>query len=141
VPAQEPAQLFTLKEGAELAGLTVRLTPGAATVSGRVVPPEDVALPAKLHVYLVPAEKERADDTLRYAAAEVEANGVFGLTNVPPGRYRLVVQPAPAPAEGAPFLKSASRAQLRRAAEAANQVLDLLPCQRVSARTLPYLPR
>ncbi|MDT5294104.1 MAG: hypothetical protein QOJ76_984, partial [Acidobacteriota bacterium] len=61
--------LLELKAGQQLSGLIVRLAEGAASFGGRVVPAEGNAPPpafAQLRVHLIPQERERADDPLRF---------------------------------------------------------------------------
>jgi len=48
-----------------------------------------------MFAYLVPAEREKAEDILRFFAAQVNADGSFALTNLPPGRYLVIAKPAP----------------------------------------------
>jgi hypothetical protein len=77
----------TVKFGDRIAGLTITLAEGAATLRGRVTVPEGSKLPPGLSVYLVPAEREKAGDALRFFIATVASDGSFVLTNIPPGLY------------------------------------------------------
>ncbi|HEX8072357.1 MAG TPA: carboxypeptidase-like regulatory domain-containing protein [Pyrinomonadaceae bacterium] len=137
-----PAEGFTLASGAQLAGLTVALAPGAAELRGRAVPAtEGAALPA-LRLFLVPDERERADDALRYAFVDTDAAGAYAFPNLAPGRYRLLARPAPArerPDTTPPVFDAPTRTRLRRQAESAPAV-ELQPCQRLADHTLRYAP-
>ncbi len=62
----------TLKTGDRLSGLIIKLSEGAASLQGKVTVREGEQPPARLYVYLVPAEREKADDVLRFYAAPVD---------------------------------------------------------------------
>ncbi len=81
----------TLKPGEKLAGMTVTIAEGAAGLRGQV----DQAGGAsnKIRVHLIPAEKEAADDVLRYAQATVDGAGGFQFKHLAPGRYYLLAKP------------------------------------------------
>ena len=146
VAAPNPlADVLTLAAGAQLTGLTVTLAPGAASFRGRVAGATDGAPLPELFVYLVPVERERADDPLRYAMARVRSDGSFAFTNLAPGRYRLLARPAPAREQAddalfASFPDADTRAQLRRAAETSD-AFELQPCQRLNDYVLRYAPK
>lgn len=119
----------TIKSGDRLTGLTVTLAQGAASLRGQIATAEGEALPERLSVYLVPAERERAEDVLRYFAAQVTPDGKIALNNLAPGRYWILAQPAvdnlrlPDATE--------TRSNLRRAAETATTEIEFKPCQNV----------
>jgi hypothetical protein len=135
---------FRVKEGERLDNLLVTVAEGAAGLAGRVMAADSkTRLPAKLRVLIVPAEKESADQTLRYAQATVGGDGSFSVKNIAPGRYFLVVrtisneewsQPSPSPVWWHPE----ARAALKRDAEGANVVVDLQPCKRIRDYVLTY---
>jgi hypothetical protein len=135
---------ITLKTGEHIANVTINTAQDAAGLRGRVAPAtEGAALPANLKVYLVPQERERAEDVLRYTEAAIERDGTFTLANLAPGRYFIIASPAPDadPLERPPrplAWETAARAKLRREAEAANAPLELKPCQRIVDYTLSY---
>src|SRR5262245_5451890 len=83
----------TLKPGEKLTGITVTIAEGAAAVKGQVVADQDGKLPGKIRAHLIPAEKEAADDVLRYAQANAGAEGGFHFKNIAPGRYYLLAKP------------------------------------------------
>ena len=133
---------ITLKFGERVSGVTVTLAEGAASLRGAVKLTEGESVPAKLHLNLVPAERESAEDVLRFFTVPVNSDGAFAVNNLPPGRYwafaRVVGDSEPqsdarlrAPEE------AGTRAQIRRAAEAAKTAVELKPCQNVSNYELP----
>lgn len=132
-PADAARDGLAVKPGEKVEGVSVTVFDGAASLQGRVAAQGNSPAPARL--YLVPAERESADDVLRYAEAEVAADGSFGLTNLAPGRYWVVTRRVPAPEDDRAARPAAwdteGRAKLRREAEAANLALELRPCQRV----------
>jgi hypothetical protein len=137
---------FPIKAGQRAGGLTVTLAQRAASLRGRVVPEKDgTALPERVRVHLIPAEKELADDTLRFAEAPVQSDGTFTLNNLAPGRYWILTMQA-SPEEASdrsprPIAwKYSSRASLRRDGESSNITLDLKPCQRITDYKLRYAP-
>ena len=133
----------TVKPGDRLSGLTFTLAQGAGLIRGEISLAEGQTLPEKTVAYLVPAERERADEALRYLAAPVNSEGRFWLNNVAPGRYWLLAQRGtddtrnevskvrlPDGAE--------TRASLRQAAEKAKTEMEIKPCQDLTIR-LPLL--
>jgi hypothetical protein len=100
------------------------------------VTPEGAALPEDLHVHLVPADREQANDVLRYSETKIMSDGSFAFSNIAPGRYFIVSRVEPsAETPGTsprPFAwDPTARAKLRQEAEAAKVVVDLKPCQRL----------
>jgi hypothetical protein len=138
--------VFDVKAGQQLSGLLVRVAEGAAALSGSIAAAEPAAgVPpsfSQLHVHLVPQERERADDTLRYYEAPVMSDGTFSFKNLAPGRYLLlarmfVVEPGESAPRPAAF-DTGTRVLLRREAEAANTTVELQPCQRTANFTLRF---
>jgi protocatechuate 3,4-dioxygenase beta subunit len=131
-------EALDIKPGQQLSGVLVRLSEGAAGLSGHVVV-EGPALPpsAQWRVSLVPAEREHADDTLRFFEATPAADGSVAFKNIPPGRYVVVSLPAPESPDTStrpPLWDADWRAKLRRQAEveADKHSVELQPCQRVT---------
>jgi len=126
-------------------GLTITLAEGAASLRGKLDVPGGTKLSADLDLYLVPAEKEKADDVLRYFVGELVEDGMFSADNLPPGCYWLLVQRRSEP-ERPTTLKlqrpdaSESRIKLRRAAEVTKTEVELKPCQNLSDYKLQFQP-
>jgi hypothetical protein len=129
----------------QVSGLTIALAEGAAKLLGRVVPEtQGLALPGSIRVVLVPAEKESADDALRFFEGPARTDGAFELTNVQPGRYWILAltyldekesgNAAPRPLAW----DAALRSKLRSAGETANNVIDFRACQRVVNHVLRF---
>jgi hypothetical protein len=133
---------LALKFSERQRNVTFTLTEGAASLRGMIKLASGEVVPPKLYVHLVPAEKEHADDVLRFFSDEVAADGSFALNNLPPGRYLTVAKVAGA---NESFLEtkvrapreSALRTQIRRAAEAAKTEVEFKPCQNVTSYSLP----
>lgn len=144
-PQQRAAarDLFDIRAGQQLSGVNVRLAEGAASLAGHLVAGEGSALPppASLRVYLVPAERERADNTLRFYETAPTPDGSFSFKNLAPGRYFAIARPVADPTEASPrpeFWDADPRARLRRDAEAANVTVELQPCQRATDLALKF---
>ena len=116
-----------MRSGDRLSGLIITLAAGAASVHGQIKLAEGQKLPPKLFAYLVPAEREKAEDILRFFTSQVAADGSFALNNLPPGRYLAIAIPA-AENESSILSKlrlpdeAEARAKLRGEAEAAKTV-------------------
>jgi hypothetical protein len=124
----------TVKSGDRIAGLKITLAEGAASLSGNVALSEGEALPEKLFVYLVPAEKESAEDVLRFYGAAIDPDGKITLDKLAPGSYWLLARTAID--GGLTKLRQPDatevRARLRREAEAMKTEIELKPCQNVT---------
>ncbi|HEV7472570.1 MAG TPA: carboxypeptidase-like regulatory domain-containing protein [Pyrinomonadaceae bacterium] len=126
-----------LKFGERVSGLTVILAEGAASLRGAVKLAEGESLPAKLFMNLVPAEKENAEDVLRFFTVPVNSDGTFAVNNLPPGRYWTLARIAGDDERQSDFNLRApegsdQRAQIRLAAEAARNSLEFKPCENVT---------
>jgi hypothetical protein len=130
------ANWTTLKSGEQLGAVTITLAEGAASVRGRLTAAEAAELPTGLGVYLIPAERERATDVLRYFVAPVEADGTFSFNNLPPGRYLTLQQTLDPPTSTVAKLRlpesAEARTKLRRSAETQQTELQLKPCQNLT---------
>jgi hypothetical protein len=135
----------TVKSGEQVQGMTITLAEGAAGLRGRVVQAtEGARLPERLRLHLVPAEKEAADEVLRYYEAEVKGDS-FELQNLSPGRYYVIARRAAddRASEDSPLpiaWDTDARQRLHQRAETANTVLELRPCQRMVDYSIKYAP-
>ena len=141
------AGALALKPGERVSGVVVTFARGAARLSGHVTSGEGNERQEQrnsltsLRAHLVPAERERAEDELRYAESAVAPDGAFAFAHLAPGRYLLLVRPNVSdPRRATPqppaAWDAASRARLRREAEAANIVVELRPCQQLEGFSL-----
>lgn len=134
---------ITLRSGDHFSGLVVTIAEGAASLRAQITVEKGASMPQRLYVYLVPAEREKALDPLRYLAAPIAADRTMSLNNIPPGRYLIVLQP---PLDKVrPTLsklrlpdEAETRARLRRDAEAATIEIGFKPCENVMGYQLPY---
>ena len=125
-----------VNQSEKLSGLTVTLAQGAGTLNGQIALQEGETLPERTVVYLVPAEKERADDILRFYGTAVSRDGKIAMNSIAPGRYWVLALPLTDEVEvSARKLRwpdeTEMRAKLRRDAEAAKTEIELKPCQNV----------
>jgi hypothetical protein len=136
----------TLKFGENISRVKVNLAEGAASLHGSFKLETGQTVPPKLLVYLVPAEKESAEDVLRFFANEIGSDGAFALNNLPPGRYWVLAQVTPNNETQAEINRqlltdAETRATLRRAAEAGKLMVEFTPCQNVVDYQLPVPPQ
>ena len=112
---------------------------GAAAVSGKIVSAtEGKSLPAKVRVFLIPAEPTAAEDVLRYREL-ISADGKFHFKNLAPGKYRVLARSDSGEPTARPAAYEATeRARLRREAEAAGQEFSLSLCQRRNDLEVKY---
>jgi hypothetical protein len=133
----------TLKSGDRLSELTITLAQGAASLHGQLVLKEGETQPEGAIVYLVPAEREKALDVLRYFAAGVSADGKIALNSIAPGRYWVLMKSEKVVTSVTKLRlpdQAEFRANLRREAEAANTTIEFKPCQNVSGFKLGSVP-
>lgn len=116
---------ITLRSGETGKPVTVMLSKGAAGLIGTV----STSQPTR--VFLVPVEKEFADDVLRYAEAISERDGAFVFKHLAPGKYWVFARQL-RESNRPVALDNTTRVELRQAAEATNQTIQLQPCQRVT---------
>jgi hypothetical protein len=134
-----------VKSADKLTGLTITIAQGAASLRGKLVLGEGELVPSRLFVYLVPAERGRAEDVLRYFAGPVSPDGKITLNNIAPGRYWVLAQTvsddvlSPLAKLRLPH-ETETRARVRREAEAAKTELEFKPCQSVTDFQLPLKP-
>ena len=125
-----------LKSGEQLSNVIVTLAEGAATVHGKV-PATDAAQPPAVVAYLIPDDKDKLEDVVRYFVTDIEADGTFTFNNVPPGKYLVLTQTTVEP-QIANLAKlrqpdaGAARTKLRGTAEAKKAEIELKPCQNLA---------
>ncbi|HKP86269.1 MAG TPA: carboxypeptidase-like regulatory domain-containing protein [Blastocatellia bacterium] len=135
---------LAVKSGQRISGLSVTISEGAAAIKGKVVAASEGAqLPAGLRLHLIPAEKESAEDTLRFAEVAAQSDGSFSIANIAPGRYFVLARlyPDEVSTNSAPrpvAWDGDGRKRLLREGEAANVVVELQPCQRITDYALRY---
>jgi 5-hydroxyisourate hydrolase-like protein (transthyretin family) len=147
-PTTTTSATVRLRQGEDASGVVVTASYGAASLSGSVVFPACECPDEPTRVYVVPQERERADDPLRYAEATIVRDksftGTFSFDGLAPGRYRLIappVMPQAAPEQQQSlFLSDEGRARLRREAETSNVSVTLAPCQRATGVNFIYVP-
>jgi hypothetical protein len=132
--------LFNLKPGERVSNVNILVAKGAAGLSGQVrVDDEKLKLPSRLHLCLIPSQ---GDDAWRFFEEEVETDGTFVFKNLAPGSYFVylrTIDDAESPESLQPAAWNAeSRVALRRDAEAAKQIVNLQPCQRLANYALLY---
>ncbi len=135
---------FNLKQGERIGAASILIGQGATSLRGRVAPAnESAGLPARLRVYLVPTEQERALNILRYAETSAGADGRFAFSHIAPGRYWLLaraesVKENEGEQSTLAALDATERDALRREAESAGAKIELSPCQRLADYVLNY---
>jgi hypothetical protein len=132
----------TLKPGDRLSGLTITLAQGAASLRGHIALSKGETPAEKLFVYLVPAEREAADDPLRFYGAAVTAEGKAALNNLAPGHYLVFAQGATDESVSSlARLRSpdgtAYRTRLRREAETVKTEIELKACRKLADLSVP----
>lgn len=142
------SSFINLTAGQTFTGVTVNIAQDGATLSGRVTEAKEGAeaaagAPQNVKVYLVPAERERAEDLLRYAEMKPDADGAFSFKHLAPGRYWLIARPfveddSPDHAQRPLAWDADARAKLRKDAEAQNTAVELSPCKSVADQVLRY---
>jgi hypothetical protein len=136
-----PRDGLTIKTGEKVSGVTVTITEGAASLRGHLSAREGQRVPAGLRVYLVPAERESAENVLRFFESATDTSAGFAIENIAPGRYWLIAR-APDevdPAKLKPIRQEpALRARVLREAEALKKEIAFKPCEQTSDYELPW---
>lgn len=124
---------LAIKQGENVAGVTIKIAEGGASLRGRVTAAEDSTLRPDLRIYLVPAERPDGDNPLRFFEGTVASDGTFVIGNIAPGRYWLLAKPAEPIDEKtmkSPRFDNDFRARLLKEAGAANKEIVFKPCER-----------
>lgn len=145
-PSDVAKNWTNVKLGDRVPNVNVTLAAGAASLRGQLSAPEGQKLPAKSFLYLVPAERDQAEDVLRFFVTPVASDGNFAFNNLAPGRYWLLGRlPVENDLETTAKLRlpdeGTKRSKLRGEAEAGKAVIELKPCQNFTDFQLPLKPR
>jgi hypothetical protein len=127
----------TLKNGDRASGINVTISEGAAELVGRITLGEGQSLASNVRVYLVPFEREAADNPLRFFEARPESNGKFTIDYIAPGRYFIIARAAEENEYGTPKpirFDTAFRTKVLQDASASKKDIAFNPC----AQTLNY---
>ncbi len=134
---------LTLAGGERANGVTITLAEGAGSLRGSIKVASGETVPPRMVLYLVPAEKENAEDVLRFFSAEVNSDATFAFNNLPPGRYfalTRILEPNDPRTEAKLRAPEAGdlRTQLRRAGEAGKASLEFKHCQNIVDYRMPF---
>jgi len=152
IPPRSPAKIaisnlghdgISVRSGERISGLVVTIAEGAAKLRGRITLAEGQSLSSKLRVYVIPAERENADNLLRFYETRPDADRSFTIDNVAPGRYLILARLMEENEFGA--AKSIRqdgtfRAKVVHDGEALKKDLAFKPCEQITAFDLPYTP-
>lgn len=116
-----------LKPSEKLTNVIITVAEGAAGLKGSLPDPAK----SKLQIHLIPAEKENADEVLRYSQTTLTGEGIFQFKHIAPGRYFVLAKPGKDDSIKLAW-DAAQRAALRKEAEAAGNTVELTACQRVN---------
>lgn len=123
-----------VKAGEKLTGLSMVMAEGAASLQGKITVSSNKKTPSRNRVYLIPVEANEAENLTRYFDV-VTRDTSFSFSNIAPGKYWLYsigISETEIVTFRNPNLWDAKlRTQLRRDAEAAKQLIELAPCQKV----------
>jgi hypothetical protein len=135
---------IAVKSGDKNSSVTITITEGGAGLRGRIASGEGQALPPALKIYLVPVERENAENVLRFFEGSAAGDGTFAIGNIAPGRYWVIAQPGEAADSNTmKSIKSDSalRAKVLRDAEALKKEISFKPCERTVDYELPFSPK
>ena len=129
--ANTPPESIALADGENLSGLTINAVGGggSAYVHAELTgfDRENSIVP---HLYLVPSEKERAGETLRFAESSISDDGSFVFRNLAPGKYFLVSRTLKDPRAVRPlFWDARERASMLTDGAAGGLAVEIKPCQ------------
>jgi hypothetical protein len=122
----------TIRSGDTISGVSIMVGQDAAVLRGRTGL-EGAVIREGTSIYLIPVDREHANNVLRYSQTLVKRDGTFVLPNLAPGRYFILSRVEPSNESNTtprPLAwDTAERAKLRREAEAAKTEVELKPCQ------------
>ena len=132
---------IAIKQGDKVSGLTIIIAEGGASLRGRVTTAEGQTLPANLHLYLAPAEREQSDNPLRFFQAAVGNDGTFVVGNIAPGRYWVVTEPSDFTGDDAGKTErtdTAVRVKILHDATGLSKDITFKPCERTADYEFRY---
>jgi hypothetical protein len=124
---------LSVKAGENVAGVTIAITEGGASLRGRITFAEGETPPQNLRVYLVPTEREHADNPLRFFEDAVAGDATFAIGNIAPGKYWWLAQAAErvdSNTTKSPRTDNDYRAKLLKDAGALKNEMTFKPCER-----------
>jgi hypothetical protein len=124
---------LSVKAGEKVSGVTIAITEGGASLRGRLTLAEGETMPQNLRVYLVPTEREHADNPLRFFEDAVAGDATFTIGNIAPGKYWLLAQTAERVDPNttkSPRIDNDYRAKLLKDAGALKKEMTFKPCER-----------
>ena len=136
-----PRDGIALKSGDKVTGLTVTITEGGARLRGRISVAEGQRLPSSLRVYVVPAERESAENVLRFFEGATDGDGSFAIGNIAPGKYLIIARPSEESDPGTiKSIKQDStfRSKVLKEAEALKKEISFKPCEQAKDFELPW---
>jgi hypothetical protein len=134
---------ITVRTGERISGLTITVAEGGASLRGHISPAEGQRLPPGLRVYVVPAERESAENVLRFFEASADSDGSFAIGNIAPGKYWIIARlTAESDSSAGKSIRqdTALRSKVLREAEALKKEIPFKPCERTTDYDLPYSP-
>ncbi|MFN2576201.1 MAG: carboxypeptidase regulatory-like domain-containing protein [Pyrinomonadaceae bacterium] len=137
----EPGALrngIVIRSGEKVSGIAIAIAEGGASLRGRVTAGEGQSFPPGLAVYLVPAEREQSDNSLRFFEAAISTAGTFAIGNIAPDRYWVLVQQMDPTTIKSVRTDGEFRAKLLREAESLKKEIVLKPCARTTEYEIPY---
>ena len=137
-----PRDGIALKSGDKVTGLNVTITEGAARLRGRISVAEGQRLPPGLRVYVVPAERESAENVLRFFEGPTDGEGSFAIGNIAPGKYLIIARPFEESDPGTiKSIKqdSSFRSKVLKEAEALKKEISFKPCEQAKDFELPWV--
>jgi hypothetical protein len=129
---------LSLKPGERMTRVTITVAEGAAAIKGKVNASAGLKLPSQVVVHLIPVERQKADDVLRYAETKTSGDYEFNLTSLEPGKYWIIALPSLKNDDKPKAWNVTERLRLRKEAEAINTLIELQPCQQIGSYELPY---
>ena len=131
---------LTVRSGERVSGLTITIAEGASQLVGKISLAEGQSLSPGTRVYLAPAERENAENVLRFHEARPETNRSFTIDNISPGKYLIIARRAEENEYGAAKLirlDAAFRTKILQDAQAIKKEIMFKPCEQTFDYELP----